>query len=586
MKKFLTVLLVIAVMFTFSFSSAFAMTTVTNTTEPDYQIGDFYFAGPAVHSGTQGGQGVTDYELADVAYKLGVVAKALAKDGKYTYFTDNATNNYGPTKTTRSEYFHGSHLKNVQDLVASTLETVKGAKTSYAVNYALQVLDAKVFAEDSRENLVSALTTEANAGISSDITLGSLATGIDGDGTYLLPGYKQFSSNDTAEVVLLKDTSKATRAYNDVLGWFFDNGFETAKQISDKKALQAFEDAVVKVSDTAGKTIYKNDALTSDALVLYHQANALKNAITVANVTDMDAVYTVVKAYRAFEAANVEDATYTSAPTDDSVLAAALAYYGAVNFDKKYDAIKKMSQKEVLAAKADVVALAEAIIAFEAKYDDVIDIYGAAKTYDLTRELGYIEAAGDDALVDAKIMLNVALPENLKAADKTAFEAYVAAYDAYKAEYSNDIYEDVNVDIDAATEAYILAGKANFDATAKEDVKDAAKVQAALNNATVKVTTQALGKGKIRVQAKIDVDSFANLTANGNTIEYKFYKKTAKATAYKGYSDKAVNYTTFKGLKKGTKYNFKCAVTVKDSKGNVVATRSYLGSTTGTRTAK
>lgn len=585
MKKFLTVLLVIAVMFTFSFSSAFAMTTVTNTTEPDYQIGDFYFAGPAVHSGTQGGQGVTDYELADVAYKLGVVAKALAKDGKYTYFTDNATNDYGPTKTTRFEYFHGSHLKNVQDLVASTLETVKGAKTSYAVNYALQVLDAKVFAEDSRENLESALKTET-AGISSDITLGSLATGIDGAGTYLLPGYKEFSSNDTTTVVLHSDASKASRAYNDVLGWFFDNGFETAKQISDKKALQAFEDAVVKVSGTAGKTIYSNSALTSDALVLYHQANALKNAITVANVTDMDAVYTVVKAYRAFEAANVEDAAYTTAPTDDSVLAAALAYYGAVNFDKKYDAIKKMSQKEVLAAKADVVALAEAIIAFEAKYDDVIDIYGATKTYDLTRELGYIEAAGDDALVDAKIMLNVALPENLKAADKTAFEAYVAAYDAYKAEYSNDIYEDVNVDIDAATEAYILAGKANFDATAKEDVKDAAKVQAALNNATVKVTTQALGKGKIRVQAKIDVDSFANLTANGNTIEYKFYKKTAKATAYKGYSDKAVNYTTFKGLKKGTKYNFKCAVTVKDSKGNVVATRSYLGSTTGTRTAK
>ena len=580
-------------MFTFSFSSAFAMTTVTNTTEPDYQIGDFYFAGPAVHSGTQGGQGVTDYELADVAYKLGVVAKALAKDGKYTYFTDNATNGYGPNKTTKFEYFHGSHLKNVQDLVASTLETVKGAKTSYAVNYALQVLDAKVFAEDSRENLVLALTTEADAGISSDITLGSLATGIDGTGTYLLPGYKQFSSTDTTEVVLLKDASKATRSYNDVLGWFFDNGFETAKQISDKKALQSFEDAVVKVSDTAGKTIYSNDALTSDALVLYHQANALKNAITVANVTDMDAVYTVVKAYRAFEAANVADAAYTTAPTDDSVLAAALAYYGAVNFDKKYDAIKKMSQKEVLAAKADVVALAEAIIAFEAKYDDVIDIYGAAKTYDLTRELGYIEAAGDDALVDAKIMLNVALPENLKAADKTAFEAYVAAYDAYKAEYSNDIYEDVNnVDIDAATEAYILAGKANFDATAKEDVKDVAKLQAYLNNATLKVTTSALGNNKIRVQARFDAETYkevvAALDANDYTISYQFYHKTAKADTYKAAKEKDRNYITYtkKSLKKGTKYKFQCAVVIKDAKGNVVATKDYKASTIGSRVCR
>ena len=85
----------------------------------------------------------------------------------------------------------------------------------------------------------------------------------------------------------------------------------------------------------------------------------------------MDASYNAVKAYRDFEAANYADDTYQSTANeynDDDLLKAALGYYGGMNF-KKYNDIKKMSQAEVLAAKADVVALAEAIVAFEGKFE-------------------------------------------------------------------------------------------------------------------------------------------------------------------------------------------------------------------------
>ena len=71
----------------------------------------------------------------------------------------------------------------------------------------------------------------------------------------------------------------------------------------------------------------------------------------------------------------------------------------------------------------------------------------------------------------------------------------------------------------------------------------------------------------------------------GSTITYQFYYKKAANTAYKAGKVKTVNYTTFK-LAKGTKYNFRCQVVIKDADGKVVATKDYKASTVGTRTVK
>ena len=61
MKKFLTVLLVIAVMFTFSFGSAFAVTDFDGRTYQAMQAGDYYVGGK-VSQGTAGASGITDAE--------------------------------------------------------------------------------------------------------------------------------------------------------------------------------------------------------------------------------------------------------------------------------------------------------------------------------------------------------------------------------------------------------------------------------------------------------------------------------------------------------------------------------------------
>ena len=604
-------------MFTFSFGSAFAMTTVTKNNLTHYEKGDFSYASTefTVGSGTKGGIGVTDIELATVADTLNANVKALAKNGTYTYITDepvsSGTSNYGPTGTTKYDKFHGARLKNVQDLVAATLETVKAAKTSYAIHTALAALDRKVYEETSEDELMAALKAE-NKTLDPAVTIANLTS----KGSYILPGYGKITNDGTAsngkfydkedgtplENVLPAtlgsiDTGKnagetSAKSYNVVLGWFFDNGFETSAQITSTQATRKFEDSLVKIGTEGTESIYAADAaatLISDGKVLYQQAKALKTALDVTTGIDMDAAYNTVKAYRDFEAANYENAdSYTK---DNDVLKVAVAYYGGVNF-KKYNDIKKMNQSEVLAAKADVVALAEAIVAFEKKFEKKyteLDIYGKGKDYDLTRELGYIEAAGDNALVDAKLALNVSLPKDLKAADKAAFDAYENAYKAYKAEFDKAIYEDVdNMDLSEDTEAFLLAGARNFDVNVKEEAKDTAIVQAYLNNATVKVTTKALGNGKIRVNARIDTPTFdkiLNAMGEGSTVSYKFYQKKAKATSFKGPKEKSRNYITYTkaSLKKGTKYQFQCGVVIKDKDGKVVAEKSYKASTVGSR---
>ena len=134
----------------------------------------------------------------------------------------------------------------------------------------------------------------------------------------------------------------------------------------------------------------------------------------------------------------------------------------------------------------------------------------------------------------------------------------------------------------------LLAAEHNQGADAAYDVKDTQKLQAYLNNATLKVTTKALGNNKIRVNARFDAETYKDIVAecgNDYTISYKFYQKSAKATSFKGPKEKSRNYITYTkaSLKKGTKYKFQCGVVIKDAQGNVVAEKSYKASTTGSR---
>ena len=82
MKKFLTVLLVIAVMFTFSFGSAFATVSWTGeaTSKTLNEAGDYALNGEVIVSGTtaQGAEGITEAHRA----QLTATAKAELRHAK------------------------------------------------------------------------------------------------------------------------------------------------------------------------------------------------------------------------------------------------------------------------------------------------------------------------------------------------------------------------------------------------------------------------------------------------------------------------------------------------------------------------
>ena len=566
-------------MFTFSFSSAFAVTNFNGQTYSAMQAGDYYVGGTVAH-GTAGASGITDAERDAYVADLEDALATLDDDATY-----NA-----------NEYC-GNHLTNVTNYVKEALEAAKVATTSTGLKQIKDTLATKVGTAKTKAQLIAALEAadQYNTGAADaeyKITLRLAA------GTYLLPGYGYYTTAANNVAVITDGGSNLT--VTPALNWMLDNGYETKAQIESTAAQAALEKAVVKVSANAdGKTVYTAAVgdLTPEFVAAYYEWQGYVTKLAQTVITDLEATVAVEDQMAAFEDKYLDapDSAYGTVLTNkagrDAKVAAAYKYYTSVNFDKEYDAIKDLKSTEYVANKDKIVKLAQAIVAYEDKYD-------VTTTYNLAAELTAIEDAGDDAFKKAELPLASLAAESVLASQKEAVEAYASAYDAYKAEFKDAIYAGfggtaaVTRDIDVATEAKILALKANL-GQLKEDAEDAdAKLQAYLNNATLKVTTSALGNNKIRVQARFDAETYkevvAALDANDYTISYQFYHKTAKADTYKAAKEKDRNYITYtkKSLKKGTKYKFQCAVVIKDAKGNVVATKDYKASTVGSRVCR
>ena len=274
-------------------------------------------------------------------------------------------------------------------------------------------------------------------------------------------------------------------------------------------------------------------------------------------------------------------------------------------FDQYYNEVSVIPEVKKLtdADKANVVAVYKKVNALLDTYTDLWDYAGitAVDTYafSYTKLLkpAYEHFMNADVEAFNKLDSFTAYKMSGNKAYFDASEKNVAALTAKRTAYdalvSNYGYNDLAKASPAYTtavndEALILAAEYNKTADAGYDVKDNSKIQAYLNNATVKVTTKALGNRKIRVQAKIDTESFKYILAEmeaGSTVSYQFYHKTAAATTYKASKVKDRNYITYTkvSLKKGTKYKFQCAVIIKDASGNVVATKDYKASTIGSR---
>lgn len=581
MKKFLTVLLVIAVMFTFSFGSAFAMTDFNGKAYAAMQKGDYDASGNVV-SGVPGGSGITDAERDDYVATLEKALKGL---------NDNATYD--------SAEYCGNHLANVTNYVKDALEAAKVATTSAALKQIKTDLAAKVKTAKKKAELITALqgadqynTAASTTGYSITLRLAA--------GTYLLPGYGYYKTTAANDVV--KIASQKIDTTVKLLDWMLDNGYETKSQIESTAAQAALEKAVVQVSkDTTVDNVYVASTdvskLTPEFVAAYYEWQGYVAKLAQTAITDLEATIAVEKEMKTFEK------KYTAAPdTTDAYgtiltnkngrttkVNAAYDYYKALNFEKEYEAIKDLKNTEYVANKDRIVKLAQAIVAYEDKYEQ-------KTTYDLGAQLTAIENAGDDTLEKARpaVLAVLTSPESVLTSQKADVEAFIAAYDAYKAEFKDAIYKgfagtaEVATKIDKGTEASILALKANLAKLAGNAEDADAKLQAYLNNATVKVTTKALGNGKIRVNARFDAETYKDIMSlckSNYTITYKFYHKTAKATAFKGPKEKNRNYITYTkaSLKKGTKYKFQCGVVIKDKDGKVVAEKSYRASTTGSR---
>ncbi|MGN0721224.1 MAG: hypothetical protein ACI4LZ_04615 [Anaerovoracaceae bacterium] len=615
MKKFLTVLLVIAVMFTFSFSSAFAAVDWTGETASKYltEQGD-YELGTALIDTTaaRGTEGITE------AYRAELTAEAKAE----LKYVKSGTPFYAPEKAEAISLIEAyiESLKTVK-----TAKDAKDLKDKLAKEVGVFTAPSTLVTTNSTLKDKATVRTAAATATASLTTLKidikrvlDRATAASAAKLYL-PGYETFvisSDVDSNQYLLpytgvtaIKDifteSNYANGKVKAVVDWFMNNDYRETSEF--EAGTKAFAAALKAVDNAYTKTVTDEfDAIQAEIYKYVDKDAAARRGLPISDLEGIDAL---VKKINDFDD-NYAGFGLTLAVTDFKAAITGTGKLADNYFDQYYSEVSAVPEVKKLtdADKATVVALYKKVMALEDSYDDVWTYAGAgsaaANAYDFAKlKDAYeyflkkdVKAYGELASFD-EITKGSAGKYYFDASEKNvnALKAKRTAFNALVADYG---YADLNkvaggmLYADAAkAEALILAAENNMTADADYDVKDTTKVQAYLNNATVKVTTKALGNNKIRVNAKIDTVSFEKILGEmetGSTVSYKFYHKTAKATAYKAAKEKDRNYITYtkKSLKKGTKYNFQCAVIIKDANGNVVATKDYQASTIGSRVCR
>ena len=631
MKKFLTVLLVIAVMFTFSFGTAFATVPWTGEATSKYlTVGADYLK--AADPKDDGAEGITE------AYKASLTAAAKAE------------------KDLVEDNFYAPEEAKATALIDAYIADIAAAKTAKAAN-ALATKLGKAGTDLDAPAGSGALGT-----LQGDYKTGAeaiaAATGINVDVTrivkryddtradaakvagYLLPGYGYIASSTNTivedggkyylAITAAKKNLSELCAYSGtkfIKTWLMDNDYRTAGELEDGVA--ALVAALVPVTSTYQDTVKAEQYSIQTEIYAYADkygdGSHAKNRLTVADLEGVDALIVKINTFNAkydkiptavLPAFDLTD--FNKAIVDASGLAekyfdqycsemTALPIVSKLTDADKTKVIELYKKFEVLSdSYKNVWKYMKKVnplnvpskFACPTGYNKLVDAYKYFLTEDVKAFDNLEKTDGFEVVTKGKMEGNTQLyyfdasEKNVNAlkARRTAYDALVKDYgygdlEAYKA------IGGLSYDNAAKAEATILAGEHNMPADADYDVKDVTKLQAYLNNATLKVTTTALGNTKIRVQAKFDAETYKDIVAecgNDYTISYKFYHKTAKATTYKAAKEKDRNYITYtkKSLKKGTKYKFQCAVLIKDAAGNVVAQKDYKASTIGSRVCR
>ena len=619
-------------MFTFSFGSAFASLPWTGeatskylTEENDYTA---IFDAAGTVDKTKGTEGITE------AYRAALTSEAKAM----LSYAKKAGTFYAPEKT--------EAVAAIEAYIES-LKTVKTAKEAATLK---ADVEKKVGKWNSTAETFPGGTLKLASGVLADATnaASTLTDTIDvtrilaraeaNDDLYL-PGYDRFVRGTAVKVdgtknliqvdtdkTAIKDIFAATADENAkaIVAWLMDNDYRTTSEI--KAGVSEIATAFTPVN-TAFKTTYDNEIAPIQKEMWDFEDKAVKAAKRGLSVAELEALDALVKKINDFNEKyngyvdgkkSLESKTLADAISQNDHNKASLAF----NYFSQYYAetaavpeVKKLTDAD----KATVIALYKKVEALGDSYSAVWKFgndktgttvnTGVNATY--VEDYAKLQAAYKHFIeADVKAFKNLAdfdaytrggvqngsILYYFDASEKnvSAMKAQRAAYDALVSNYGYSDLADTklgNYNDAVAAEAKLLAGEHNQGADANYDVKDTQKLQAYLNNATLKVTTKALGNSKIRVNARFDAETYKDIVAecgNDYTISYKFYQKSAKATSFKGPKEKSRNYITYTkaSLKKGTKYKFQCGVVIKDAQGNVVAEKNYRASTTGSRVCR
>ena len=577
-------------MFTFSFGSAFAadqtVKYVTGETPKELHTTEAY-------KDAVGEYGITEAYKYNVTEGLQAILNGTAT-ASTKVLTDAADDSYNILAT---KYFAPEKAK-AKAAVEKAITDVKAATTAKAVGEILTALKTKLDKLVKTETTIAKYYTDLKANTTA-IDFSRLVARYGEDGTtagqsaydYYLPGYGVIAKTHITKTATT--VTALNNNYSFVADWFMDNEY----RVDIAAGVRAFLSALTPVNQTFKDTFNKEVVALEDEAYAYEEKYddqaAYKNRLT---VSDLEGIEALLVKFSDFNDKYYGYPTKDAGPlkvTSIGKLQAALDSLEGTYFNQYYAEIAALPAVNKLddTNKATVIALYDKVDALKTAYKHVwkATTDGKPATADkmdvLTAAYNFYKDADVDALTTAATKFT-----ELKGNDFDKSEKNVAALEAARKLYDENVknYKAYNSTI----EAKILAAEYNKAAAAgykeKEDKIDTSKVQAYLNNATVKVTTKALGNTKIRVNARIDATSFNYILgemSDGCTVSYKFYYKKAGAASYKASKVKDRNYITYTkvSLKKGTKYKFQCEVTIKDVDGKVVATKSYKASTIGSR---
>ncbi len=615
-------------MFTFSFGSAFASLPWTGEATSKYltEENDYTATAAGTVDKTKGTEGITE------AYRAELTKEAKAE---LAHVKGDKNPFYAPEKTEAvaaiEAYIEAlKTVKTARDAakLKADLASKVGAWDGAAITQSATSLPqkTKVLNDAAGANGIAKAAKAGGAAGSAEIDLTRIATRA-ADKNLYLPGYVMLANGTNFDAIPAASASKLTTEtgkntagtifvdadnYKNaaditkkVIDWFMDNDYrETADFAAGSRAFAA----ALKANDDAYKKTVQDefDAIQNEIYNYVDKDAATRRGLAISELEGVDALVKKINDFNDKYAGY--NKTFTTKDFTDSVIARLADNY----FDQYYTEVSAVPEVKKLtdADKATVVALYKKVVALEDSYTAVWKYKTSsakANAYDFAKLQAaykhFIEAdvkafknlTDFDAYTRGGVQ-NGSILYYFDASEKnvSAMKAQRAAYDALVSNYGYSDLADATLGAynDAvAAEAKLLAGEHNQGADAAYDVKDTNKLQAYLNNATLKVSTKALGNSKIRVNARFDAETYKDIVAecgNDYTISYKFYQKSAKATSFKGPKEKSRNYITYgkASLKKGTKYKFQCGVVIKDKDGKVVAEKSYEASTTGSRVCR